>query len=571
MKPRRLTLVTVVLALAGVGVAARAAQVMVLEHGRYERLAKRQQRRTITVPSLRGEIRTADGYLLATSASRVAVQVDTHALQYPQLFAGAAAPILDLPAAGIERRLETGPRALWLAQRVERKTGEALRQLAPGAVILVPDSERLYPLHRLAAAVVGFTGREELRTVGRFGIEQSYETLLAGEPGRYLAVRDAEQRQVRLRRLQRGRPGFDLELTLNARLQAACEAVLRSTVTSTAAKGAAAVVLDPATGDILALASVPSFDPQDPAGSPSRCWRLRPVQDAYEPGSTVKPLVAAAALAAGAVRRGERFDCTQRGISVAGHWIHDHADPGRYTLDEIITHSSNAGMVEVAQRLDPELLWRTFVAFGLGRAPRIGLAGEASGLLLPVSSWSRLSPAGVSLGQELTVSPLQMALAYAAIANGGWLPRPRLVQRATGGLDVTSGDPGWRARVLDDALAERLQHMLEQVVEQGTGTEAAVDGYRVAGKTGTAQRATNGQFDDKHHVAWFAGFLPLPRPRAVIVVAVDEPSRDYWASSVAAPCFRSIAEEVLRLLVIPPAGGRVQVARAGRARSEAVL
>jgi len=568
---RRLTLVTVVLVVAGLGVVARAAQVMIVEHGRYERLARKQQRRTITVPSLRGEIRTADGYLLATSASRVAVQVDTHALQYPKLFAVAAAPILGQPASRIAKRLENGPRALWLAQRVERKVGEALRQLAPGAVVLVPDSERLYPLHRLAAAVVGFTGREELRTVGRFGLEQSYETLLAGEPERYLAVRDAEQRQVRLRRLQRGRPGFDLQLTLNARLQAACEAALNDTVASSAARGAAAVVLDPATGDILALASVPSFDPQDPAGSPSRDWRLRAVQDAYEPGSTVKPFVAAAALADGAVRWGERFDCTRRGISVAGHWIHDHADPGRYTLDGIITHSSNAGIVMIAERLNPRQLWQTFDAFGFGRSPRVGLAGEASGLLPPPSRWSRLSPAGISLGQELTVSPLQLAVAYAAIANGGWLLQPRLVQRATGGLDVSNGEPGRRARVLDGALAERLRKMLEHVVEDGTGAEAAVAGYRVAGKTGTAQRATDGHFDDEHHVAWFAGFVPAPHPRAVIVVAVDEPSHDYWAASVAAPCFHNIAEEVVRLLAIPPAAPRLRLAGGGRRGPEAAL
>lgn len=571
MTRRRLVAVAVTLALCAAVVAARAVQVMVLGHARYERLARRQQRRVLTVPSRRGEIRSADGYLMAATVDRVAVQADSRVLAYPALFARAAAPLLGVDAERLAGRLTSSDRTLWLAQRVSRETGEAVRRLAPSAVVLVPDGRRVYPLHGVAAPVIGFTGREELRTVGRTGLEQHYDTLLAGEPARYLAVRDAVQRQLRLRRLRGGRTGYSVELTLNARLQAACERELLETIERTGAAAASAVVLDPATGNLLALASEPAFDPAAPAAVPREQWRLHPVQDALEPGSTVKPLLAAAALACSAVRPGERLDCRARGTTVAGHWIRDHAEPGRYTLAEIIAHSSNAGAVEVAGRIDRGLLWRTYDAFGVGRRTGIGFPGEAKGVLRPVASWTRMSPAGVALGQEITVSPLQLALAYAVPANGGWLPQPNLVRSAGGAEQVAHGGPRWRRHVLSADLAARVSSMLELVVTEGTGKEAAVAGFRVAGKTGTAQRAVDGRFDDRHHVAWFAGFLPLPRPRAVIVVAIEEPTGDYWATSVAAPCFRRIAEAVVRTLEIPPAEApRMSVARADRPRREAV-
>jgi cell division protein FtsI/penicillin-binding protein 2 len=264
-------------------------------------------------------------------------------------------------------------------------------------------------------------------------------------------------------------------------------------------------------------------------------------------------MVAAAALAEGVVGPGERFDCRLKGVSVAGRWMRDHAAPGLYTLDEVVIESSNTGMIEVAERIDPEALWRTFDGFGFGRRTGVGYPGESSGILPAVGSWSRLSRASLSLGQELTTTPLQLAVAYAAIANGGWLLQPRLVARATGGTDSANERQQWRARVLDEALCARIQSMLESVVREGTGHLAAVAGYRIAGKTGTAQRAHDGSFDDNHHVSWFAGFFPMPDPSIVVVVAVEEPPEDFWASMVAAPAFARIAESVACHLGLPPA------------------
>jgi cell division protein FtsI/penicillin-binding protein 2 len=554
---RRLWVAILVLIAGGLTVVARAVQVTVVDGAVWKERAQRQHQQVIQVPGPRGAIRSSDGYLLATSVDRVAIQVDCRLLDEPAIFARAVAPLLGLDSAELADRLDNGPRTIWLAKKVPAEVGDAVRQLAPTAVVLVPDFARVYPLGSLAAPVVGFVGREELRTVGRAGLEHHYDALLAGEPQTHLAVNDAIQRRVRLEQLEQGRDGGDLELTLHVRLQAVCERELEWAIEEVRADAASAVVLDPRSGRLLALASLPSFDPSAPGRVAARQWRLRPVQDAIEPGSTVKPVVAAAALSAGAVRNGERFDCRGRGTSVAGYWIRDHADPGLYTIDEVVVYSANTGIIEIASRVAPDQLWTTFRAFGFGARSGVGFPAEARGLVPEPGTWSKLSPTGFALGQELTVTPLQMALAYAAIANGGWLPEPRLVDRATAEDWSVAAEGPCRARVLDGALADRLTAMLESVIVEGTGQEGQVRGFRVAGKTGTAQRAVDGVFDDEHHVAWFAGFMPLPDPRVVIVVAIENPRADFWASTSAAPVFARIAEAAACYLDLPSSSSRV--------------
>jgi len=551
MNRRRLFAIVVMLGLGASMVVARSVQITVFEHDEWRRLALRQQERVIEVHGPRGSIRSADGYLLATSVSRVAIQIDTKLLNYPEIFVRAAGPLLGISPNELARRLNNGPRNVWLAKQLQRERAEQVRVLAPQAVGLVPDFARIYPQGSLAAPVIGFVGREELRTVGRAGYEHAFDAYLAGEPEQYLTIKDAIQRKVRLERLHRGRAGFDLELTLEAKLQARCESILSDAMARNGARAASAVVADARTGRILALASLPSFDPADPGAVGPEDWRLRPVQDAFEPGSTVKPVVVAAALSCDVVRRGEQFDCQNRGTRIAGHWIRDHVDPGLYTLDEIVVHSANAGIIQVAERVPEDSLWRAFDAFGFGRRTGINFPAEARGLLPAPRTWSKMSRASFALGQELTVSPLQLAMAYAAIANGGWLLRPQLVVSDTG-ADGQAANPV-RTRVLDEDLARRLRDMLESVVREGTGQLARVPGFRTAGKTGTAQRAVAGTFDDEHHVAWFAGFLPMPDPRLVVVVAVEDPSlSDVWASTVAAPIFADIAEASVCLLDLPP-------------------
>jgi cell division protein FtsI/penicillin-binding protein 2 len=553
----------------GLAVVGRATQVAVVDGAEWRDRAQRQHEQVIEVPGPRGSILSADGYVLATSLERVAIQADTQRISDPALFAHAAAPLLDLDGDELARRLVDGPRTVWLAKQAPAVVGDAVRELAPTAVALVPDFARVYPMGAVAAPVIGFVGREELRTIGRAGLEHHFDAVLAGEPQTFLAVNDAIQRKVRLERVEAGRAGCDLELALHARLQAASEVELERALVDLDADAASAVVLDPHSGAVLALASLPSFDPAAPGQAEPERWRLRPVQDAIEPGSTVKPLVAAAALSTGTVRPGERFDCRDRGTRLAGYWIRDHAAPGMYTIDEVVVFSANAGIIEIAERVPQERLWSAFAAFGFGQRSGIEFPAEAAGMLPGVAGWSRLSRAGFALGQELTVTPLQLALAYAAIANGGWLLEPCLLTRAAADDWSMPSSGRRRARVLDPALAARLTGMLEAVVEEGTGTAARVPGLRVAGKTGTAQRAVAGGFDDDHHVAWFAGFLPLPDPRLVIVVSVENPRADFWGATTAAPVFARIAEAAATQLDLAPSGHEVVQAadRGGATRS----
>jgi len=550
---RRALVVQAVLVIAAVAVLGRSAQVCVIDHDRWTARAFEQQEKAIEVQGPRGRILSSDGYVLATSTRRWAVQVDRKQLLYPKLFAAAAAPLLGENITDILARIEHGPRYQWLAKNLDRETAREVQELDRGAVGIVRHWDRVYPLGRIAAPLVGFVGREELRLEGRAGLERYYEHLLVGEPDRCLFVKDARGRRLHLERIHRGRAGYDLELTLDARLQRAAEEALLKTLESSGATRGSVVVLEADTGNLLALASAPlSNRPSTGAGYDEECWCLRPVQAALEPGSTIKPFVAAAGLASGAVSPGERFDCRRRGIRVGRTWIGDHADPGIYTLDEVITHSSNAGIIMLAERLDEHFLWKTLSTLGFGRRPELGFPSETSGLLWPVDRWSKLSRAGLSLGQEMTVSPLQLALAYATFANGGWLPEPRLVDRMRG-RDLSTRDRNRpRVRVMDSRLAHRVTEMLESVVLQGTGTRAQVPGYRVAGKTGTAQVVSGDGFDDTHHAAWFAGFLPLPDPRWVIVTTIENPTKDYWASSVAAPLFASVARATVESAGLPP-------------------
>ena len=551
MNRRRLLIVIAGLVLVAAGLIVRSVQISIFQHGYWGKKAVKQQQKVLNVPGPRGDIRTADGYVLATSIDRLAIRVDTRLLEYPEVFAAAVAPLLGKKAHDLGRRLNGEQTWVLLAKGVRHEVAEQVVARAQQAAIVVPEFARIYPQGRLAAPVVGFVGREELRTVGRAGLEHHFDAYLAGEPEKYLAVKDAIERRVQLQRLQTGRAGYDLQLTLLAKLQARCEAVLESALRTHEARAASAIVVDVRTGHVLALASLPSFDPSNPGAVKTVNWRLRPVQDAFEPGSTVKPFVAAAALAADVIRPGERFDCLDRGVSIAGHWVRDHADPGRYTVDEVVVYSANAGIIEMAERLSEERLRHAFETFGFGRRSGVIFPAEARGLLPETRTWSKMSRAGFALGQELIVSPLQMAMAYAAIGNGGWLLEPQLVM--TDSEFGAAAGAGARTQILDEALARRLLNMLERAVRDGTGEMAAVPGFRTAGKTGTAQRAVGGSFDDQHHISWFAGLMPMPEPRIAIVVAVEDPSEiDFWASSVAAPVFAEIAEAAACHLDLAP-------------------
>ncbi len=533
----------------------RLGYVQLLNHREWVEAASRQREATLEVEEPRGEILSADGRILAGSLERVSVYANPARIpreRWPEV-ADKLSPIIGVAPDEIVRRFAARERFFYLAKNLDPAVVEPIDRLRTRGLGTLPTQRRIHPHGPLGAAVLGFVNAEG---VGQAGLEKAYDRTLAGTASVYRLLRDGKSipTPLDLRLEHAGRPGLSLRLTLDTRIQALVEEELGVTLASVGARGAAAVVMEPTTGAVLALASLPSYHPDAPATSPPQNWRNRAVEDALEPGSAFKPIIVAAALAGGGLRPFDLIDCSGGGVQVAGVFMRDHASYGLLSVREVIAHSSNSGSIRIAQRVPPAVLDRTIRALGFGAPTGIELPGETRGLLHPPEQWSALSRAGLALGQEVTVSPLQLARAYAVFANGGFLVEPRLVQATTdeSGAVVTPARVESPRRVLPAELAQHITAMLAAVVEEGTGTRASVPAYRTAGKTGTAQKAVDGVLRSGRHVAWFAGFLPLPRPRAVIVVCIDEPRASYWASEVAAPTFGRIAARLVAIMGWPP-------------------
>ena len=556
MVPRaRFVVVIAVLAVWTAAVVGRLFQVQVLQSRAWEAEAARQQERTLEVQEPRGDIRTRDGRILAGSLERVAVWANPRKLSrawWPEV-ADRLAPLVSQTRTAILAQLEERDGFFYLAKDLEPEVAREVARLRHKGVGTLPMERRVYPHGTLAGPVVGFVDAEG---VGQAGLESSYEKTLGGAAAVYRLFRDGKTvpTPLDLRLEKPGRPGLSLELSLDSRVQAVVEQELMRTLADVGGAGASAVVLDPRTGEILALASLPSYDPGHVGDSPRRDWRNRAVEDAVEPGSTFKPFIVAAALGTGVLQPWEIVDCSGGGVQVAGEFIHDHANYGLLPLRAVLAKSSNAGAIRIAHRVGEQQLDEAIRLFGFGRPTGIELPAEASGIYRGPAGWSALSRAGLAIGQEVSTSPLQLAQAYAAIANDGVLVKPTLVL-ATVDRDGTIVTPSHRPpqrRALAPEVARALTEMLTAVVEEGTGRAAAVPGFRVAGKTGTAQKAVGGSYAAGRHAAWFAGFLPVPNPEFVIVVCIDEPEVTFWAADVAAPAFGRIAARIVTLRGMPP-------------------
>jgi cell division protein FtsI (penicillin-binding protein 3) len=555
----RLRWLGVGLAVWAAAVAARLVQVQLVEHREWEADSARQRERTLEVEEPRGAIVSRDGRLLAGSLEGVAVYANPSRIpraRWPEL-ARSLAGIVGTTPAGVLQAFADHEGFFYLAKNLDSRVASLVAKLDARGIGTLRTERRVYPNGSLAGPTVGFVNGEG---DGQAGLEAFYDRTLRGVPSVYRELRDGKKTsptQLDLRLERPGRPGQSLVLALDCRVQQVVEEELARTLQDTGAKGAAAVVMDPTTGELLAIASLPSYDPGRVGQVPPDVLHNRAVEDALEPGSTFKPIVVAAAMADGVLRPSELVDCSGGGVQVANVFLHDHARFGLLPVREILAKSSNTGAIRIALRLSASQLDAEIRAFGFGAPTRVGLPAEASGIYRSPRSWSGVSQASLALGQEITVTPLQLAQAYAVIANGGLLVRPTLVveTRDQGGDVLAPFRPQPANRVLPPAIANSLATMMEAVVEEGTGVAADVPGYRVAGKTGTAQRPHDGSYAAGRHVAWFGGFLPMPSPRLVIVVCVDQPASTYWAAEVAAPPFGRIAGRVVTLLGIPPTDG----------------
>jgi cell division protein FtsI (penicillin-binding protein 3) len=541
---RRIRLLLAVFALAFAIAFLRAAWLQGVRAGSFGRLAASQHSEEVTIPPARGTIYDRGGVQLAIGEQATTVYADPRLVRDPRREAEVAARIL---------RLDPNELAATLADRthgfvyVARKADPALatklkRRQLPG-LGFYPEERRFYPQAALASQVLGYAGVDNH---GLAGLELSLDKTLGGRPGRERIVKDAAGQAIDTIRSQTERDGSDVYLTLDHTIQANAQAVLKQTVARWQAKSATAIVLDPRTGGVLAMAVAPGFD----ANIYPQIWRgyqrNRAVTDTYEPGSTFKLITVSGALSDRLVTPSTRF-VLPYSVHVADRIIHDAEPRGTETMNvaQILARSSNVGAITLAEKLGQHRLARWISRFGFGRPTGIDYPGESPGIVLPERQWSGSTIGNVPIGQGIAVTPMQMASAYAAIANRGIWVRPHLVDHVGDGRSVF--EP--RRRIVSRRVSRQVLAMLKNVVLDGTGTLAAVPGYQVAGKTGTAAKVDpDGTYSDSRYVASFIGIVPASRPRLVILVSVDEPRGAIWGGVVAAPAFSQIARFDLQYL-----------------------
>jgi cell division protein FtsI (penicillin-binding protein 3) len=543
-------LVAMVLALAGVVV--RLGVLQLRESGAYQALGIEQRLRTEELPATRAKILDRNGSPLALTLEARDVYANPALVTDPVDEAVRLATLLGLRSKDVAAELATPESSfVYVARGVDMDVAGRVAGLELPGIGLLPVQKRYYPGGSIAAQVVGVVNVDG---VGITGLERQYDAPLAGTPGRRTVELSAMGQEIAggVQVDREPRPGADLELTIDRQLQFQTQHYLRRAVLDNHAKGGTVIVMDPLTGEILAMANYPSFDPNAFSGADPSALVNRAVTDTWEPGSVNKTITAGAALESGAVSPGERFRVPAT-RAIEGYTIHD-AEPHateRMTLGDIVAHSSNVGISEVADRVGNERLRRTFTAFGFGAQTGVGFPGEAAGIMPTSTDWSDITRATVSFGAGVAVSPLQMATVYATIANGGTYLQPRLVRATVSDGRETAIGPGAARRVLSEGTTHTLTEMLAYAVADGTGTNAQIPGYQVAGKTGTAKKVdAAGRYTDRY-VASFIGFLPASQPRIVVAAIINEPDTVYGGVA-AAPLFQHVARYAIQRLGIEP-------------------
>ena len=553
LRPRVLVLAGI-LALAFSGVVGRLGWLQIVRHGDLAALAERQYSRTVVLQAQRGPIVDRSGAPLATSSPAESLFAQPRAVGDPVRVASRLAPLLGTPEIELHSLLTSSRSFVWIHRRLPPSTAAAVKALREPGLGFLPEPLRLYPNRELAAHVVGFEGVDG----GLEGIERALDETLRGTPGKAVVGRDALGREVVTETvLQRPAPGHGVMLTIDRTIQYLAEREIDAAWRRTQAKAAMAVVLDPRNGDVLAMAVRPTFNPNAFLEVSSReHWRNRVVTDPFEPGSTFKVILAAAALEEGVVTPEDRIWAENGSITIAKTTIHDWKKYGWLTFGEVLQNSSNVGSIKVGLALGRERYYRYMTAFGFGAPTGVGLAGESRGQLRDITRWSALSLPTMSIGQEVSVTALQMVAAFGAIANGGTLMQPRLVRSVfdADGKEISRFEPKPVRQVVSTDTARTLTRLMIQVVAAGTGHNAAIPGHEVAGKTGTAQKLdpVTRRYSRNPGVLSFVGFAPAEEPRLVMLVTLDEPKNEKWGSEAAAPIFSAIGGGVLRYLDVPP-------------------
>lgn len=583
-------------------IAGRLAWIQVVRRNDYRAYADRFHVRTIVIPAKRGVIKDRNGSLLAINADASSVSIDPSYYWDPKKWplprpeqladtpkssrkdsgdevrvppdrdaiAGTIAQMLSMDFSEVRAKLDKPTRFVYLKRHVMIDNVRRMDAAEIPGLRIDDEPRRMYPMGSLAAHVLGFTNSDGK---GQYGLELVCNKWLQRKDGSEVQDVDRKGRIIpgTVRSEKDPVDGAAVTLTIDARIQQVAERELGYACDRYKAKGGTCVVLDPQTGEILAMANYPRFDPNHPydvkvkdetgVPRPDLVWKAHAATDLYEPGSTMKGITACAAVNEHAVSLTERFNCPLS-IRIGNRTIHDvtHGEGafGRLTLGGILAHSSNVGMSQVGLRLGPERLDRYVHAFGLLDRSGVEIPGEGRSSLPPPSTWKRHFTATVAFGQSVSFTPLRLALAYGAIANGGTLMKPVIIKRVdwpeVGKTPAHSFDARPQAvrRVMPPETANTVTDLLAGVVTDGTGKPAKIRGYTLVGKTGSAQKVVHGRYESGKFIASFIGFLPRNHPRAVILVTVDEPKGTHWGATAAAPVFREVARQTMWYLNIPP-------------------
>jgi cell division protein FtsI (penicillin-binding protein 3) len=532
-----------------VAVFGRLSYLQLYRHSEYLSRALRQQQRSFEITPERGAIYDRNGKPLAMS-----IQVDS-AFAVPSeivdenLAARLLSGVVNKPQEEIEARLESSKAFAWIARKLPPEKADAISKLNLKGIYLQKENQRFYPKRDLAAHVLGFVDVDEK---GLSGIERELDSQIRGKSERIVVMADAKQRWFDGGEAKRER-GASVVLTLDEKIQYIAERELGAAMAKTHSLAGTVIVMNPNTGEILALANWPKFNPNKAGDAPSENWMNRAVSAIYEPGSTFKLITLAAALDQGITRPDEVFDCENGAVYISGHRIRDHKPFGMLTVSDILAKSSDVGAIKIALRLGAPRFYEYVRAFGFGSLTGVELPNESRGRVEPLD-WKPVSTAAISMGQEVGLTPIQLVTAVSAIANGGLLYKPHVIAELRRG-EKSSPDEDAPAtvepkRVIRAETAATLRQLMEGVVLHGTGPAAHLDGWTSAGKTGTAQKIdpSTGRYSPTQYFASFTGFAPINNPAVTILVALDSPVGLHEGGEVAAPVFKRVAEQVLAYL-----------------------
>lgn len=536
-------------------------QVLQSDAGAHE--VQRQHQKSLMVQSDRGVIVDRHGHPLALNVDVPSVFVNPKSLQDPEKTARALAPVVDMGVAQLRKLFKNSQSRVRLTRDISDERAKDVEAMAIPGVEVIRSPQRFYPKKELGSHILGFAGDDNQ---GLEGVEYHYESFLRGEKSLVRYQRDALGGVISSLNDPDSTShltGYHVTLTIDEVIQFIAEEELAKAVKQSDAKSGTILIMDPMTGGILAWALYPTFDPNRFRELAAKDWRNWAVTDPYEPGSTLKIVVAAAALEEGLMEPDTLIYGGDGQMPVAGTIVHDHAKSSWITFTEAMAHSSNVGVIKVALKLGEPRMFEYLKAFGFGQKTGIDLSGESAGILREPHEWSGRSLSSLAMGQEIAVTPVQMVTAMSVVANGGWLMTPHVVSSVVDGrgnsVHLNKAKP--KRRPISTQTADRLTHILETVVESGTGQRAKLIGYRAAGKTGTSQKIDpdTGAYSSSSVIASFVGFVPVEQPRLTMLVVIDDPEEEKlrWGGASAAPVFGNVANRVLPHLGILPGGAQL--------------